>query len=780
MRFNPQSAFLMDSYLQRAIAVCVAILLSIALIIASGGTALNRSVDSARNVLAQKTASDDLVIVEIDAHSLQEIGRWPWSRDIHARLIDQLSKDGARQIAFDVDFSAASQPQVDDRLAQAIVDSDANVVLATFRQKQGANKSNNIENLPLPIFRENALLASVNVHPNRAGQVEHYGYGEITGGTVRPALGALIAASDGAIGKNFRIDQAIDIASFDSVSAIDVLRGNVAPASIAGRTALIGSTAIELGDHYASPGYGVIPGVYIHALASETLRNGNDMPQASGWLAFAATLLILATMLLRKSRRTRVRDTAIIPSVLVAALILGHLAAYHLSLAYIPVGNALLLCFSYLFVRMVQTAVRNMQQARHHDSLTALPNAQNLQVSDQPHHVAVLHIANYTDLVADCSQEELKAVLCGVAQRLSLMADEGRIYRTGDDQLAWIVGKDNLDSLADYFETISAFFLQPVHTAERKLRINAVCGYNQGEDIEWIQLLAGANVAATKAIELGYRWLAYSSDLNAMVHEKLKILNDLEQAMEHGHIHAVYQPKMDIQSEAIASAEALARWRHPELGNIGPDRFIPLLEKEGRIADLTLYILKAALTDIESWLRQGNAINCSINVSVGLLEDEGFIRDALAVIAASSVDKTLLTFEVTETASIQDLEAAGRVLAQLRGQGIRISIDDYGTGQSTLSYLRDFPADEIKIDQTFVRPMVTSEADRVMVGATIAMAHKMRFKVVAEGVEDAETLALLRSFGCDTVQGWHIGKPVDADAFGQYLHPSDMSARAAG
>ncbi|WOE74683.1 putative bifunctional diguanylate cyclase/phosphodiesterase [Alterisphingorhabdus coralli] len=778
MRFNAQSILLSDGYTLRIIASAIAVLLSILLVMASGGSALDRTVDSVRNMLSSKNASDDLVIVEIDANSLQKIGRWPWPRDIYAELIEQLSQQGARQIAFDVDFSAASEPQSDQQLASAIANSDANIVLATFRQKQGANVSAHIENLPLQILRENALLASVNVHPNEAGQVEHYGYGELTGGTVRPALGALIAESNGEIGKDFRIDQAIDMASFDSVSVIDVLEGKTDKALIEDRTVLVGATAIELGDHYASPGYGVIPGVYIHALASETLKNGSDMPQVSGWLTFLATALVLAILLFRKSRRTRVRDAALVPITLVIALIVTHFAAYFSALAYVPIGNALLLCFSYVFVRMVQTAISNMQQARHHDGLTGLPNAQNLEISEQQHHIAALHIANYSDLTADCSQQELKALLCAMAERLSLLADQGRIYRTGDDQLAWIVPEDNLPNLSDYFETVSAFFLQPVQTGQRKLRVKAVCGYHNGEDIGWVRLLAGANVAATKAMELGYRWLAYSSDLNAIVHEKLQILNDLDQAIAEGQIWVAYQPKMDVRTRHIASAEALARWHHPELGTIGPDRFIPLLEQEGRIADLTLHILKSALVDIANWSLQGHDINCSINVSVALLGDNRFISDALEAISRSTVDNALLTFEITETASIQDLEAAARVLSDLRAQGIKISIDDYGTGQSSLTYLRDFPADEIKIDQTFVRAIIANEADRVMVGSTIAMAHKMHFKVVAEGVEDEDTLTLLSSYGCDVVQGWHIGKPIDANAFGQAFLSCSQFIRA--
>jgi EAL domain-containing protein (putative c-di-GMP-specific phosphodiesterase class I) len=245
----------------------------------------------------------------------------------------------------------------------------------------------------------------------------------------------------------------------------------------------------------------------------------------------------------------------------------------------------------------------------------------------------------------------------------------------------------------------------------------------------------------------------------------MTLLNDIDQAMDNGDIWVAYQPKLDLHSHMICSAEALARWEHPKLGNIRPDRFITILENEGKITDLTLYILRIMLHDIEHWTEHGMRISCSINISVALLEDDDFIREALALIDLSPVDNAQVIFEITETASVQNLDEAARVLKIIRETGIKISIDDYGTGQSTLSYLRGFPADEIKIDQAFVRNIATNALDKVMVASTIDLAHQMNFKVVAEGVEDLATLNILKGQGCDIIQGWHIGKPVHAQAF---------------
>ena len=185
------------------------------------------------------------------------------------------------------------------------------------------------------------------------------------------------------------------------------------------------------------------------------------------------------------------------------------------------------------------------------------------------------------------------------------------------------------------------------------------------------------------------------------------------------------------------------------------------------MAELTLHILRQSLSDMALWNGMGKAINVSVNISAALLLDSEFVGQCIAAVMTSGVEASQVTFEITETSALSKLEEAAAVTRRFRDMGIRISIDDYGTGQSTLSYLRNFSAHEIKIDQSFIKSMNANDVDRVMVGSTINLAHEMELKVVAEGVEDAATLATLAEFGCDVVQGWHVGRPVDATVFAE-------------
>jgi len=209
----------------------------------------------------------------------------------------------------------------------------------------------------------------------------------------------------------------------------------------------------------------------------------------------------------------------------------------------------------------------------------------------------------------------------------------------------------------------------------------------------------------------------------------------------------------------------LVRWCHPERGMISPEIFIPLLEKAEQMDDLTLYVLNQALKRLSKWEMLQPGLECSVNVSAQLLSDSKFVEKTIQLVDAAPIKNGQIIFEVTETATLDDPDLSILALTRIREAGIKVSIDDYGTGQSTMSYLQRLPADEIKIDQSFVKTITTVDSNRVMVKSAIEMAHALGFKVVAEGIEDKPCLDMLTSMGCDVGQGWHISRAVDPDTF---------------
>jgi EAL domain-containing protein (putative c-di-GMP-specific phosphodiesterase class I) len=225
-----------------------------------------------------------------------------------------------------------------------------------------------------------------------------------------------------------------------------------------------------------------------------------------------------------------------------------------------------------------------------------------------------------------------------------------------------------------------------------------------------------------------------------------------------------YQPKLDLRSGEIVGAEALVRWLHPERGPIAPDNFIPVVEHAGRARDLTTHVLCRALEDAEHWEREGHALGVAVNVSATLLADHEFIELVGQILSGSTVPTGRVTIEVTESAAMASPDRAVAALESWRALGVNISIDDYGTGQSSLGYLQKLPATELKIDKSFIQT-VSDHRNAIMVRSTIALAHELGIKVVAEGIEDGACVEALREMGCDTVQGYFIGKPMSANAF---------------
>ena len=245
---------------------------------------------------------------------------------------------------------------------------------------------------------------------------------------------------------------------------------------------------------------------------------------------------------------------------------------------------------------------------------------------------------------------------------------------------------------------------------------------------------------------------------------KLSILSQLDDAVDKGEVWVAYQPKFDLTQRRIVGAEALARWTHPEKGPIAATEFIAAAEQHDRIGKLTDYVMEHAIAGAVAVNRKQPGFNMAVNLSARLLTDKGLVLRLRAMLARHGLSPDQLTLELTETAELANSGMALDMLASLRALGVTIAIDDYGTGLSTLEYLKKVPASEIKIDQSFVKTMLDNRSDLVMVQSTITLAHSLGRKVVAEGVENQAVLDALIEMGCDVAQGYAIGRPMSIDS----------------
>jgi EAL domain-containing protein (putative c-di-GMP-specific phosphodiesterase class I)/CHASE2 domain-containing sensor protein len=719
------------------------------------GLDLERGLQSWRNSMRHHAASGRLVFVEIDAKSLAALDQWPWPRNVYVGALDALGRGGAQAVAFDVDFSARSIPANDAAFAKAIADAPMPIVLPTFRQAASEGEDRMIENLPIPELRRHAVLASVNIYADGDGLVRSYPYGIVTGGVARPSISAFLANSSGRSDRIFPIDGSIDPASVPRISFIDLLRGRVPPGSLAGRSVLIGASAIEMGDRYAVPLRGVLPGALVQLLAAETLVQ-DSAPVDHGPLVPTLLLLIVAPFAARS--RGPLRAAILTGSALM--LMLLPLAAEVARLGTFDIVPALVGLIAVAAALLAVSTIESLREARLSDAETGLPNRRALiRALPRQGTVVALRIANYNEVLGVLGPTGARELIARVVERLSVGST---IFRIEDAVLAWVDEHGDAGRTVGVIDGAAAVLRQPFTVAGRQLEL--VIGFGLAE-IGDGPAIGQAILAAKHAVDRGIRYERYDAAVADESDWRLSIATEIDRAMAADEIWNAYQPKLDLRDERIFAAEALVRWRHPTRGDIFPDSFIPALEESGRIADLTLHVLDTALRDRAGWAAAGFDLAVAVNISALLPAEPGFIERLEAVLARHADARDRLVLEVTESAAMSDPEAAIAALERLSALGIKLSIDDYGTGQSTLSYLKRLPAREIKIDKGFVMALESSRSDQAMVRSTIDLAHELGFTVVAEGVETEASYVLLKSYGCDAVQGWFIGRPVESAAF---------------
>jgi EAL domain-containing protein (putative c-di-GMP-specific phosphodiesterase class I) len=262
---------------------------------------------------------------------------------------------------------------------------------------------------------------------------------------------------------------------------------------------------------------------------------------------------------------------------------------------------------------------------------------------------------------------------------------------------------------------------------------------------------------------------AYDPSVDGHSATKLAMIGDLRRGLQRGELVLYYQPKVNIGTGDLVGAEALVRWQHPEHGLVLPDDFIPLAERTGLINPLTRHILDTALAQARVWIDAGRPLAIAVNLSARNLHNERFAAQVDELLAVHEVPAHLLELEVTESAIMIDPLRATQMLEKLSALGIRLSLDDFGAGYTSLSQLKALPISEIKIDRSFAARIETDERDMAIMRSTIELGHNLGCSVVAEGLETAEALERVTALGCDTGQGFHIARPLDAEAITEWL-----------
>ncbi len=420
---------------------------------------------------------------------------------------------------------------------------------------------------------------------------------------------------------------------------------------------------------------------------------------------------------------------------------------------------------------------RALRVAAERDSLTGLPNralfqdvlATRLRRSSrtqEPFSLLLMDLVRFKDVNDTFGHVEGDRLLVEIGHRLQqALRDVDLVARLGGDEFAVLLSGDGTVATS-VAERVLEALSEPIVLSGGPVAPSVSIGIAvyPGDATAPEELLRLADIAMydAKRAQVPYRRYVEQSSIDGA--RRLALLNGLRSAVDRNHLTVAYQPLLDLATNRIVAVEALARWHHDTLGAVPPDEFIPMAEEHGLIDGLTAVILHQSLRSCSGWLAGGLDVSVAVNISARSLSGDGLVPEVSRLLMLHGVPANRLRLELTETAVMADPEGALRTLTELHTMGVRLSIDDYGTGYSSLAYLHRLPVDEIKIDRTFISGLVTGVSDGHIVRSTIELAHSLGLTVVAEGIEDDETLEALRALGCDRAQGYYLARPMEAAA----------------
>jgi len=697
-----------------------------------------------RNHINKRPASGEIVLVAIDEKSLREVGRWPWPRGRHADLVEAIDAAQPKRQVLDSMLSDKSEPDQDRRFAQAL-ERSRNVFLG-YLPRVGAREGSFSDVRPLPEFASRADMASIAVYYNYAHEVWSLPQGVARDGRIIPSFSSALAGRTPRSEDSFRVDYSIDPASIPVVSASDVIAGRAAR-QLRDKAVIVGVTVERLGDVYMIPGWGRGDGVYTHIIGAETLKRG--MPIDIGWVP--AFLLAALLVVLAKSRQPRAQ-VALLGFGFVL-LLAGPVALERAHIFADITAGLFVICWFATGLLM-----QNMKRRGLINSVSGLPNLNALRRAaherDRP--LVVARVVNYPQIVSTLSMVNERSLVEQIVARLQVGSEVSTVYQGDEGIFAWTVPVGT--AIGHHVEALAALFRSAAKIDRKPFDIAISFGVEIGSGRSIANRLQSALVAADEATAEGLRWKYHDPERLKDAEWRLSLLSQLDDAIDNGQVWVAYQPQMDLRTNRMRGAEALARWTHPEKGPISPIEFIAAAEQNDRIEKLTMFVLDRAVEAAAKINREHGPFDVAVNLSARMLSDRALSTRVRKILDKHGLDPAHLTLELTETAALTSAADIGPLFG-LRELGVKISIDDYGTGLSTLEYLRKIPASEIKIDQSFVKSMRDHRSDLVMVQSTIALAHSLGRTVVAEGVESREILDMLVAMKCEVAQGFIVGRP---------------------
>jgi diguanylate cyclase (GGDEF)-like protein len=584
-----------------------------------------------------------------------------------------------------------------------------------------------------------------------------------------------------------------------------VLLGGAPAALMAVLGVLIGWLRWHEAGHYlrnnlaAYAWFPLVGGLFFHVV-TRTAHVGSDnlnyylLVFATFLLALVVNFVMVAgyqcwldgSSLLQKTEEAFV---PVLPSQLFSALLtmVAVYLAVQLGVTGLVLFGLVLVVFQYLASELI--ASKHRSDALHRmattDELTGLANRERFRArieqeikacrqNGEPFAVMLMDLDRFKEINDTLGHDYGDVVLRELGPRLAaLIGPGGLVARLGGDEFGVLPAThtDDPRMLEEVAVRLLGCVQLPFAVEEFSLEIGASIGIARfpldGDDAHTLLRRADIAMYAAKEREVGFGLFSADQDKHSM--QRLSTLGEFRRAIDGGELVVHYQPIIELPNDTVHGAEALVRWEHPEQGLILPGEFIQIVEQTGLIALLTRYVLDSAIQECARWRRGVGHACISVNLSVRNLLDRNLPHEIERLLSDHGVPPEALKLEITESMIMSDPDRALATITHLSALGVRFSVDDFGTGYSSLAYLSRLPIDELKIDRSFVSPMLTDASDLIIVRSTINLAHDLGLTIVAEGVEDEPTLRWLAQLGCDRAQGFHIARPMNPAAFASWI-----------
>lgn len=695
--------------------------------------------------LGQQEASGEIVFVPVPSDILET----PESRSTLASTLENIGGLGPDHVYLDLVQSQSTFFRSDSHLAETVEQTDNTLLVARYVT---VNDQKKLVFPPNPLFGDGNLVIEDR-------WLDAFGYAwQVPSsfahdGKMVESFSAALSGRDGNLSNPIYIDYRFNTSSIPTLDFAELASGKISTFDVEGKDIVLGYSGV--GDSTRIPTSQSLPPSYISIFAAETAKKGGF----HFFSALAPVFIILIILLVAVvSRHVTRRALYLVTAAFTVATII---APIFVSIR-VEAGPALFQVglFAFLTLRnRWQNTFKFKSMKTGLPSLALLEETISALSPETPKAVMSARIHNLTDVLASLPADSHETYFLAIVKRLRASNPELQIYADNGEYLLWTQDYDRRDTLEAHCIALRALFTSPVIVNDMEVDIaitfavDLALSEKASKRVATATSIASRTSLAEKPIIIQESPNYYDADWRISLQAKI------DKALHNGEIFPVYQPQVDLSTGRIVGYEALVRWQDRDRGFISPAYFIEQCEQAGRMDKLTRFVMTSAAKEFvsEGFHLQNKTI--SVNVSATLLTDTRLADIVSDVLDATGLPPGCLMIELTETARIHNIGTAKAVLSSLKAIGVKLSLDDYGTGTANLETLFNFPFDELKVDLTFVRKLPKSQKAAVIVREAIALGKALKLKVICEGIEDQATLELLKAMSCPLGQGYYLGRP---------------------